>query len=552
MTNRRNNLHRILFLLLVAVAGVFLCSYVGINLFRYTVGIDSDVAAEGLTARAMWVHGTIIPEEFLGSTETRIFNVNLIAAGVYGLTGNMNLSMGIACSIMMVLLIGSYVVLLRQLQLKRVSIAVAVVLLLAAPVTLRHAQLLYVQAVYYAIHSVLMLVTLTMWLHVMHEAKGWLWRMLVSCVLAFLISLSGMRAMLIYVAPLFVLVLLGWIASVLFYEREQMQSSSWTRSIVFVVATAAAASAGTYMPTSVSVGTTRNIRHGFFKLLETVIPETLECVGVGEQTAVRNVLLYVLLIATVVSIVWTMADTICKTRMSTRSVKNTVSKTSNSQTSDCIESDLQDCNLQIYADRAWILAFMIVSLGTSMLMAAFTTTESVWRYYYMIWFVLSYALALLIERFTAEREGRATALGPVMALIVVVYGLLVWKGELLPTLQTPVYNEDYAQIVSWMEENDYYYGYSTFETSNAMTGYCNGAVQVSAVADLGQMDICKWLTDKTWYGPYVPADTRTAYIIPMSMGDAFAPMRDAHADITLELETENYYVYVSPTNYSWQ
>lgn len=85
-----------------------------------------------------------------------------------------------------------------------------------------------------------------------------------------------------------------------------------------------------------------------------------------------------------------------------------------------------------------------------------------------------------------------------------------------------------------------------------MTGYCNGVVQISAVSDLGQMDICMWLTDKTWYGPYVAADTPTAYIIPISLEEEFAPMRESHEDIALVLETDNYHVYVSAVNYSWQ
>lgn len=193
---------------------------------------------------------------------------------------------------------------------------------------------------------------------------------------------------------------------------------------------------------------------------------------------------------------------------------------------------------------------MLVSLVTSMLMAAFTTTDSVWRYYYMIWFVLSYAVALLVGRLMSRGEKRLIVIGT--EIIVLLYATFIWRAELLPVLQSDNINETYAEVVSWMQENDYYYGYSTYETSNAMTGYCNGEVQISAVADLGQMDICKWLTDRTWYGPYVAEDTPTAYIIPTSRREEFSPMLDRYTDLALSWESDVYLIYTSAHNYTWQ
>lgn len=305
---RNTNIHRVLFLLLSIIGLLLLGSYVGINLLHYTAAIDSDIAAEGLTARAMWEHGQVIPSTFYGSTETRIFNVNLLGAGLYGLTQDMNLSMGIVCSIMMVLLLVAYGGLMRRLRMNAVQIATGIVLLLAAPVTLRHAQILYVQAVYYAIHSILMLVTLAMWLHVIHTAKGWIPRTLLSCALAFVISLSGMRAALICYAPLVETVILGWIVAVLLRGWRQAGDYARMRSMVFSIATFASAYVGTRMPTSVSVSTSRNIRAGFNKLLNTVIPEMLECAGFHQQDGIRNVMLDILLMAMVASILLAALD----------------------------------------------------------------------------------------------------------------------------------------------------------------------------------------------------------------------------------------------------
>lgn len=111
-------------------------------------------------------------------------------------------------------------------------------------------------------------------------------------------------------------------------------------------------------------------------------------------------------------------------------------------------------------------------------------------------------------------------------------------------------NAEYAQIAQWMQEQDCHYGYSTYDSANAITGACNGAVQVSAVADLGTLEICRWLTDSDWYVPSLPVEMKTAYIVPKSLEERFSSNREAHADITVGLETENYTVYIAEHNYT--
>ena len=176
-------------------------------------------------------------------------------------------------------------------------------------------------------------------------------------------------------------------------------------------------------------------------------------------------------------------------------------------------------------------------------MGAFTTTDSVWRYYFMVWFVMSYGLTYLLERFSGSGRYLCIAAG-------LVFSFLVWDEELLPVLRQETVRTEWTEITDWMQENGYYYGYSTYDTSNAMTGACNGNVQVSAVAELDTLEICKWLTDCTWYVPVVSENTKAAYIIPRNRREEFQVQLDEHADLILVLETESYYVYAAPHNYT--
>lgn len=111
----------VVFLTILLACGLLLAgSYVFLNLARFTAQMDSDIAAEALNARAIWVHKALIPATFYPSTERRILNVNLIGALFYGLTGNMNLSMGIACCVMGAAVLALYGLLLKRLGFEKV------------------------------------------------------------------------------------------------------------------------------------------------------------------------------------------------------------------------------------------------------------------------------------------------------------------------------------------------------------------------------------------------------------------------------------------------
>lgn len=568
---------------LAACAALLFGSYVFLNLFRFTAQMDSDIAAEALNARAIWEHGALIPATFYPSTERRILNVNLIAALVYGLTGNMNLSMGIACCIMMALMLALYGLLLKRLGCSKMPLWAAVTLLLAIPGSMRHSQLLYLYAVYYAVHCVCMLVSLLIWQDVRRETSHWKIKAAGAAVLAFLISLSGLRAALICYAPLAAAELVrgccimvdgrktwafgqaGALGSGRQPEKQpdSLQNntakigqsagegqqgkgiSAW-RSVFYAILLLAAAFAGSRMPTAVGVETSRNLRGGMSKLLHTVIPDLFGSVYCENQSMLRTILLLVFFGAAGGIAAYLLVSRIGRGR-------------STAVESVCGSSD------ETRQERAFVLLFFWLSVLLSMVMGAFTTTDSVWRYYFMIYFVLSFSAACLLQGLSG-REGRGQqrsqgsptedprecerSAGTVLAVCIVMFALLVWKEELWPSMQRGTGNAEYEQIAQWMQEQDCRYGYSTYDSANAITDACNGAVQVSAVADLGTLEICRWLTDRDWYVPSLPVEMKTAYIVPKSLEERFSSNREAHADITAGLETENYTVYIAEHNYT--
>ena len=118
MENKRKSIS-----LLGWIIGALLLIYLGVfcylNLCRYTQHVDSDIAAEALLAREIWVEKDITPNDWISSTERRIIGMPTVTAAFYGITGSMQTAVGIACVLLGAILLGTFYFFLRKLSLSR-------------------------------------------------------------------------------------------------------------------------------------------------------------------------------------------------------------------------------------------------------------------------------------------------------------------------------------------------------------------------------------------------------------------------------------------------
>lgn len=87
-------------------AGIYVCG-IGIllfltficctNLFHYNYRMNADIASEALLGQVIWDSRQWIPNSWYPSTEVRIMGTANLSALFYGLSGNMQLAMGLAC-----------------------------------------------------------------------------------------------------------------------------------------------------------------------------------------------------------------------------------------------------------------------------------------------------------------------------------------------------------------------------------------------------------------------------------------------------------------------
>ena len=102
-----------------------------------------------------------------------------------------------------------------------------------------------------------------------------------------------------------------------------------------------------------------------------------------------------------------------------------------------------------------------------------------------------------------------------------------------------------------MIENDYHTAYATFENANTLTVLTNGKVQVSAVASVEKMDICKWMSSTDWYVPNMPFEDKTAYIITKAEAESFAVFLETHKEeVEFAASIGKYSIYTSNYNFS--
>ena len=558
-------------LLLLALVG-YLTAYAVINLFHYNYMMNSDIGAEPLLAREIWETGQIVPSTWYASSETRIFSIPVLAAPFYGLTGSMNLAMGIALAIGTAVLALLVYQLARMVGMTGIASLSAVLLCLAVPGSMGNASMLYVFAGYYLPNTIAMMLTL-----LVHEklaihiqmigmrtgggerilGPGLTFGIAISLGVAFLTGMCGMRSLLTIYLPLAGMEVLYWIFSVLFrgvlfrggtthkgekeeriISRKSLRQRGWLSLLTFGYT--GAAFLGGLSPLSIHMGTTRNLRHGPAKLLREVLPALLECIGFNGSSIVIRVLL--VLLAVVSFVVLAMA--LLSPRVAMKKLEEGyICSATGEETADCRRNGQQYTGRQRH-----LILFFWMSLLFFMAANSFTTTETAPRYFYVSWIIMAFSAAVLWDRILAgRRHSYAPAAGCALVLLVSSVFFTVY---LVPVLREgPITNEKDA-ITEWMAEHDVEYGYAVFGIANEMTARCDGRVQVSAVADLGRLNVNRWLSSKRWYCPFVDENTPAAYIVNKSDLEQFRPQLEQHPDIRLAMETEHYNVYFAEHNYS--
>lgn len=506
-----------LFVQILLVTGIilFVLAVININFFHYNSHIDSDIAGEGLVARASWVHKSLRPKEWYLGPESRIFYLTTFVALIYGMTGSMTLSMAIGCTLAMLIMLAAISYVLKTVDISKTGILFGMLAFMAIPINLKYLELTYLYAAYYSVNLIVMLFALGFYLKLMlkkaHMKKA---GFAVHIVCAFLLGCSGMRGLLNIYAPLIIIealrILVEWRKGRLkHFEREDWKPA------FFCLITATASFLGTLTPFGVDMGISKSIRAIPVRFIHEVIPSLAEVFGLFGWQPEMWVLYVLLILFIVISIIMAVY----------------------------VIFHLDGRN-----GIHFLLAFLWAAPLLAIFMETVTTVGVSFRYPFVLVIMVGISITLLFDYYWIGRK-KATAW--IIFTLFLVFSVLNYTHTYIPLMKEGKNGEEQQriQITEWMEAEGYFYGYATFDDANKFTMQADGAVQVSALDDIVKLTPCKWVSDVTWYTPYVSEDEKIVFIIKKKRYEEFQAVLEKYPDIKQEFETEKYMIFSSQKNY---
>lgn len=506
MIAKEKKLLNIVLMIGIGILG-FIFGY--INLMQYKVGLNADVASEGLLAREIWESKEWIPKDWYFSSETRIISVSTLAALCFGITKNICLSMGISCILVMVFILICLYILCKELEFNFQQTLCTILLVFLLPNSKNQLELTFLFAGYYAFHVANYFLTLAFYMKLLKgETVKWI-TLGILCLIHFIQGAQGMRGILMITGPLLAVEAVRRIY--LLYCRQGWKKED-NKITGFAVGVNLVSFLGSKLSVSVGYPLSRNIRKAPQKFAEIVMPDFFasmdwENLSNLEKAAYGCGLLFVLILV--------------------------------------IYIFLKGLKKQQIKNVEWVYLNFAASVFLTVSALTFTTVDSSSRYFIAIFFVMAVGMAIL---WNMDRKIIKLS---ILTIVVIIF-CKNYDRVYQPLLEDKNYKRsEYAKISEYLIQEEYENAYTNFDHANIITLIGDEKVQVSAVSSLSNMEANKWLSCKKWYVPNVSKESKTAYIVSESREAEFNEfLQKYHNTIEFKTKIGRFNIYGSEYNYS--
>lgn len=512
------------------VVVILLLGYMGLfaymNLNQYGQHVDSDIAAEALLARAIWEDKTLTPDDWIASTERLVVGMPTLAAVFYGMSGSMQLAVGIACIIIGAALTGVIYWVLRKQQISALGAVTALLVLYAIPtngfrnegqmvpfVTL----LFFLFADYYALHSILLFLTAAFYLHMKKKGCGRpemvMWAAMFVFTLA--LSLGGQRCLQVVILPLIIVECIsifcesGRFSVKLPGKRLCATAYAGTLVVAFLLSCV-------YQGQADYVVYLLKPQEVVQKLLHQVTAAVLEGFGiagdcrVGSLESVMQLLVWAFIALVVYGIIY-------------------IYRKGNG----------------IARQKKEFLGILLACLGVTSIIISITSAEAAHYYFFSQWFVAMVVVAILID----DLRQKKSAFWGVILAAVCLFAVLNIGYTYIDAAATDDNLKEYEEVAEYLLEEGIEYGYGEFWDAERICLITDGKVTMGHSYRMDQLGMYWWLTDRRWYPPALPEQMRTAYVVRTGMREGFEKQFADPEAVTLGFENESFAVYISETNY---
>lgn len=508
--------------LLIVYAGIF-CY---LNMEKYGQHVDSDIATEALLAREIWLEKAITPDNWIASTERYVFGMPVIASVFYGITGSMSFAVGISCVLIGAILGGTLYFFLRKIGLSNLASLTSILVLCAIPINgLRNEGqmvpfvtiLLFVFADWYALHSILIFLTIAFYLHLKKGKPGRkeviLWIFMFGFSLA--LSLGGQRCFQMVILPMVVVEIVS-----LFSESKGF-SSGLPKGRYYVSAYVGTLLAAYFISTfyqgqadyRMFLLTPQEIMERIFITVPAAILEGFGLAGnavVGNFDSLMQMLVWAFLALIGYGLVYIFGK------------KN-----------------------QVEEGQKSTVIILAASLGITAFIVAFTSAEPAHNYFLFSWFIAILTVGILVDSFIKKKSWFAD----LILLAVCVFAVVNVKYTYVDAVTTTDNLKEYEEVADFMIQEGIEYGYAEFWDAGRISLVRDGAVTMGCSYVMEDLGMYWWLTSLKWYPPNLPEQMPTAYVVKIQKKEAFENQFSEDSAMTLGFENERFAVYVSDINY---
>lgn len=510
------------FILLIGYMGMF--AY--LNLAKYAQHVDSDIAAEALLAREIWTEKTLTPDDWIGSTERYVFGMPAIASVFYGITGSMATAVGIACILIGAALMGALYWMCRRVGLSVTASLTAVLVLCAVPINgIRNegqmvpflALLLFLFADYYALHSILMFLTICFYLHLKKGKAGYReaaeWVLLAGFTL--LIALGGQKCLQMVILPMVAVEAVSLFIESDAFSRRLPKGRYYATGYVGTMILA-------FLISSLYKG---QADYAMFllrpqevmeRIFITIPAAVLEGFGIAGEVRVGSFdsLMQMLVWAFLALVGYGLAVIFKK--------KSEVPK-----------------------EQKSALAILLASLGITIFIIAFTTAEPAHNYFMFAWFAAVLTVGILTDCFLKKKSW----FRDLILLSVCVFAVLNVKYTYVDAITTTDNLKEYEEVADFLLEEGISYGYAEFWDAERISMVRDGAVTMGHCYTMADLKMYWWVTSTKWYPPNLPEEMPTAYVVRTFKKEAFEANFTEEGNVNPAFENELFTVYISDRNY---
>ena len=522
MKSKNNLINTILGHVTGLVLALLIGIHVNVNMNHYCAELDADLASEALLMTVIADNGLQTPDTWASSSGVRLISSPNLGAFIYKVTGNMYFSIGLACCIMMLVLLGLMAVYYKQIGLRRYEIfASLIVLLSVSDVQSENQSVLFLWAAYYSIYFISLYAMLVFYNICLKAGKvpAWIW--VISLALAIINGMEGLHAGLYCYFPMLGMEILRRIWA----WKQKKRDDKWG-VMIWLAISAIVSAAVPYFASAYGVDSGRNIRHSVEKFVNVVWP----AMGKVVYFDIAPVVIWCLCALAVVGYIVAIYNMLKKQKIDEKQVQG--------------EGDEK---------LLWGTLAPIIVIGLVVFSLTFTVREVAPRYFFPELFILSTGVGLFMNRFRQAEAGGKTSY--LVAVITIMLGLLAsryYYNELIAGDNSG--NSAEAHVATWMQDNGYEYGYAIFDNANTITVMSNNAVKVRAVNNMRDMEGCKWLSDASWYPPTKSSEGKTCYLVSDAAREDFDAFLNERKPEVIEIcVVDRYTVYVLDHDYTaWE